>query len=94
MDSCDTDGSSEACAEAIRFALSQMFGEEYISNMLAGQATDSGGGGAGNSFYKELTKLNLTSSVKAYLKSFCTLYCIQLTLSNPIYKNIGRWRQG
>jgi Na+/glutamate symporter len=85
MDSNDTDGTSMACAHAIGHALSQLFGwEENILAILFGQATDSGGGGTGNSFFKELTKLGLSSSAESYLKSFCTLHCIQLHLQNPI----------
>jgi hypothetical protein len=85
MDSNDTDGTSMACAHAIGHALSQLFGwEENILAILFGQATDSGGGGTDNSFFKELTKLGLSSSAESSLKSFCTLHCIQLHLQNPI----------
>ena len=91
MDSNDTDGTSMACAHAIQHALSQLFGgQENILAILFGQATDSGGGGTGNSFYKELTKLGLSSSAESYLKSFCTLHCIQLTLQNPISRVLGQ----
>jgi hypothetical protein len=69
MDSNDTDGTSMACAHAIRHALSQLFGgEENILAILFGQATDSGGGNTGNLFFKELTKLGLSNSAERYLK--------------------------
>jgi hypothetical protein len=68
MDSKDTDGTSAACAHVIEHALLQLFGgQDNILAMLFGQATDSGGGGTGNSFYKELTKLGLSSAIKSYL---------------------------
>jgi hypothetical protein len=90
MDSNDTDGTSMACAHTIKHALSQLFGgEENTLAILFGQATDSGGGGTGNSFFKELTKLGLLSASESYLKSFCTLHCIQLTLQNPIRQVLG-----
>jgi hypothetical protein len=92
MDSNDTDGTSAVCAHAIEHSLLQLFGgQDNILAMLFGQATDSGGGGTGSSFYKELTKLGLLSAIESYLKSFCTLHCIQLTLQNPISRVL---RQG
>jgi hypothetical protein len=95
MDSNDTDGTSKACAHAIQHALSQLFGgQDNILAILVGQATDSGGGGTGNSFHKELTKLGLSSAVESYLKSFCTLHCIQLTLQNPINRVLGQGGMG
>ena len=79
MDSNDTDGTSKACAHAIQHALSQLFGgQDTILAILFGQATDSGGGRTCSSFHTELTKLGLPSATKSYLKSFCTLHCIQL----------------
>ena len=58
MDSNDTDGTSTACAHAIQHALSQLFGgQDNIEGILVGQATKSDGGGTGNSFYKEISKL-------------------------------------
>jgi hypothetical protein len=90
MDSNDTDGTSKACAVAIQHSLSQLFGgNENNEQMLWGQATDSGGGGTGNSFHAELTKLGLSCLVENYLKTFCTLHCIQLTLGNAINSVLG-----
>jgi hypothetical protein len=81
MESNNTDGMSMACAQAIEHALSQLSGgEENILALPFGQATDSGGGGIGNLFFMELTKMGLSGSAKSSLKSFCTLHCIQLTL--------------
>ena len=63
LDANDTDGTSEKCAKAIRHALQKMFGtgdEGNVSKVLYGQATDSGGGGTGYSFQKELTIQELT----------------------------------
>jgi hypothetical protein len=95
LDSNDTDGTSKACAHAIKHALSQLFGgDDNILAMLLGQATDSGGGGTGNSFYLELSKLGLSSCVESYLKSYCTLHCIQLTLQNPINRVLGQGGMG
>ncbi len=91
MDSNDTDGTSKACAHAIQHALFQLFGgQDNILAILFGQATDSGGGGIGSSFHTELTKLGLSSATESYLKSFCTLHCIQLTLQNPISRVLGQ----
>jgi hypothetical protein len=70
---------------------SQLFGgEENVLAILFGQATDSGGGGTGTSFYKGLTKLGLSSFSESYLKAFYTLHCIQLTLQNPISRVLGQ----
>jgi hypothetical protein len=91
MDSNDTDGTSKACAHAIQHALFQLFGgQDNILAILFGQATDSGGGGTGSSFHTELSKLGLSSATESYLKSFCTLHCIQLTLQNPISRVLGQ----
>jgi hypothetical protein len=91
LDANDTDGTSEKCAKAIRHALQKMFGrgKENVSQVLYGQATDSGGGGMGVSFHNQLTKQGLTCPSGDYLISFCTLHCIQLTLSNPIHHVLG-----
>jgi hypothetical protein len=91
MDSNDTDGTSKACAHAIQHALFQFFGgQDKILAILFGQTTDSGGGRTGSSFHTELTKLGLSSATESYLKSFCTLHCIQLTLQNPISQVLGQ----
>jgi hypothetical protein len=92
MDSNDTDGTSKACAaHAIQHALFQLFGgQDNILAILFGQATESGGGGTGSSLHTELTKLRLSSATESYLKSFCTLHCIQLTLQNPISQVLGK----
>jgi hypothetical protein len=66
MDSNDTDGTSTACAHAIEHTLLQLFGgQDNILAILFGHATDSGGGGTGNLFYKELTKLGLWSAIES-----------------------------
>jgi hypothetical protein len=88
----DTDGTSEKCAKAIRHALFKMFGgthEDTLAAVLYGQATDSGGGGVGYSFRKELMLQGITCQMKEYLVSFCKLHRIQLTLSNSIQHILG-----
>jgi hypothetical protein len=95
MDSNDTDGMSKACAVAIQHSLSQPFGgDKHIEQMMWGQAMDSGGGSTGNSFHAEPTKLGLSCSVENYLKTFCTLHCIQLALGNVINRVLGHGGMG
>lgn len=89
IDTDDSDGHSDKCAMAIKHSLVKMFGEENVENILHGQMTDSGGGGTGNSFHRELSALSLTRSEENYVQAFCTLHCIQLTLSAPVKDCIG-----
>mgnify|MGYP002812481187 CR=1 FL=1 len=90
LDANDTDGTSEKCAKAIRHALLKMFGtNDNLAIVLHGQATDSGGGGTGYHFLKQLAIQQLTCELEEYLTAFCTLHCLQLTLSNPIQHVLG-----
>jgi hypothetical protein len=91
LDSEDSDGHSNECADAIRHSLSKFFGDnEKIIAVLNGQATDSGGGGVGKSLYENLEELNLCIPSEGYLMSFCTLHCLQLTLANAILTVLGK----
>jgi hypothetical protein len=71
LDANDTDGTRKKCAKAIWHVLQKMFrrGEENVSQVLYGQATDSGGGGTGVSFHNKLTKQGLTCPSGDYLVS-------------------------
>jgi hypothetical protein len=89
LDANDTDGTSEKCAKAIRHALLKMFGtNDNLAIVLHGQATDSGGGGTGYHFLKQLAIQQLTCELEEYLTAFCTLHCLQLT------KNITKQASG
>ena len=91
LDSEDSDGHSNECADVIRHSLSKFFGDkEKIVAVLNGQATDSGGGGVGKSLYENLEELNLCIPSDGYLMSFCTLHCLQLTLANAILTVLGK----
>jgi hypothetical protein len=60
LDSEDSDGHSNECADAIRHSLSKFFGgDDTIIAVLNGQMTDSGGGGVGKSLYDHLEELSL-----------------------------------
>jgi hypothetical protein len=85
LDTEDTDGHSNECADAIKHSLLNFFGsEDSISAVLYGQMTDSGGGGVGKSLYLHLDKRSLCTPANEYLTGFCTLHCLQLLLANGI----------
>ena len=89
LDSDAYDGSSEHCAKAVRHALVKLFGPDNVDNILSGQITDSGGGGTGKSFHRELAALKLTAMPDIYLVGYCTLHCIQLTLPSAFKHVLG-----
>ena len=64
-------------------------GNEEAEEVLWGQCTDSGGGGTGTSFSSAMRDEKLTVSSDQYLTSFCTLHCLQLTISTPIKTILG-----
>ena len=89
LDTDDSDGSSSDCANAIRHALIKIFGRDNVDFILQGQMTDSGGGGTGLSFHRTLQNQGITTNDANYLVGYCTLHCIQLTLSTPVKHVIG-----
>ena len=91
LDTDDSDGKSADGAAAVKHALQRMFGSHNraTEGMITGQATDSGGGGTGQSFHRQLHALGLTAPVESYTFSYCSLHCIQLTLSNAIKFYLG-----
>jgi hypothetical protein len=93
LDTEDSNGHSNECADTIRHSLSKFFGgEETIVAVLNGQTTDSGGEGMGKSLYENLEELNLCIPGDGYLMGFCTLHCLQLTLTNTILTVLGKGR--
>ena len=77
LDTDDSDGSSSDCANAIRHALIKIFGRDNVDFILQGQMTDSGGGGTGLSFHRNLQNQGITTNNANYLVGYCTLHCIQ-----------------
>ena len=61
LDSDDYDGPSEDCPKVARHALVKLFGSENVDNILSRHKTDSGGGGTGKSFHRELAALSVTA---------------------------------
>ena len=74
-----SEGSSAACGCAIEHSLQKLY---TPMSTLAGQSTDSGGGGVLEGLATELKKRDLCEDV--YHVANCTLHAIQLTLSNPV----------
>ena len=75
LDSEDSDGHSNECADAIRHSLSKFFGgKESIVAVLNGQTTDSSGGGVKKSLYENLEEINLCIPSDGYLIGFA--HCI------------------
>jgi hypothetical protein len=94
LDSEDSDGHSNECANVIHHSLSKFFGgEEMIIAVLNGQMTDSRYGGVGKSLYENLEELNLCIPGDGYLMGFCTLHCMQLALANAILTVLGKARK-
>ena len=83
LDIDGSEGTSEACADAIQHSLKKI--NDVIK--LLGQCTDSGGGGVLDSLADELRTRHLTQ--ENYLISACTLYALQLALANPVKKTFG-----
>jgi hypothetical protein len=91
LDTEDTDGHSNECADAIKHSLLKIFGsEDKIIAVLYGQMTDSGGGGVGRSLYVHLDKHSLCIPGNEYLTGYCTLHCLQLTIANGILTVLGK----
>ena len=61
---------------------------------LSGQCTDAGGGGVGESLFKELQKVERVLDGSTYLAPTCSLHAHQLNLANPIKKLIGEGALG
>jgi hypothetical protein len=81
-------GSSSACAEAIDHSLQKLI----AVLLLAGQSTDSGGGGVLEDLAKYLAEQKVTQ--KIYWVASCTLHAIQLALSNPVKRAFKEGKLG
>jgi len=77
-----SDGTSEDCAIAIKHSLLKL-GEL----LLAGQATDSGGGGVLEGLANELSKLNLCAA--DCVIAACSIHALQLQLANAAKQVLG-----
>ena len=80
-------GSSNECALALKHSMKKLTGEETLTVKLAGQMTDSGGGGTLESVAKELKVLGLQNDI--YSIGSCTLHLLQLALATPMKKAFG-----
>ena len=80
-------GSSNECALALKHSMKKLTGEETLTVKLAGQMTDSGGGGTLESVAKELKALGLQNDI--YSIGSCTLHLLQLALATPMKKVFG-----
>ena len=74
-----SEGDSKGCANAIQFSLKKL---SWAIEQIAGQITDSGGGGVLESLAKHLENLGLCTEF--YQVAACSLHGIQLVLSNPV----------
>ena len=90
LDTDDCDGSSHDCARAVHHALEKLFGNDNASHILYGRTTDSGDGGTGLSFHRELADFLLTADDGLYLVNISPLHCVQLTLSGTITTVLGQ----
>jgi len=63
LDNDKVGGTSRDCALAIKHSLIAFYGEEDAKSSLWGQCTDSGGGGIGKSFSKELNNEETLSTI-------------------------------
>ena len=88
IDTEESDASSHDCGNAINHALKKVLGDKR-NGILYGQNTDSGGGGTGKSLQRELTSHGVTAQPEIYLTAYCTLHCVQLTISNAVENVIG-----
>ena len=78
----DADGSgnsSEECAQAIENSLKKVRGSVKV---LAGQTTDSGGGGVLHSLKKWLREVGLVDP-EIYYVAPCSLHALQISFANP-----------
>ena len=71
-------GNTQGCADAIKYSLQKL----HSVLKLAGQLTDSGGGGVLEDLGRALKDRNLCEDF--YAVANCTLHAIQLALSNPV----------
>jgi hypothetical protein len=86
-----SEGTLEGCAEAIKHLMKKL-NHTIALLILTGRTTDSGGGGVLESLMSELNKRNLCTLT--CLVASCTLHAIQITLANPVKKDIGRRQIG
>ena len=68
-------------------------GEERLTVKIAGQMTDSGGGGTLESVTAEIRLLSVVNFL-VYSVGSCTLHFLQLSLSTPMKKVYGDGGQG
>jgi hypothetical protein len=72
---CDySESSSEGCSKGVLHSIQNFFGEGEYENCLFGQITDSGGGGTGRSFHKELRARELCCPPNIYQTAHCTFF--------------------
>ena len=79
-----SEGTTEACADAIAFSLKKLGG----NLKLQGQTTDSGGGGVLDGLASALTTRHQLCR-RNYLTASCSLYNLQTSVKNPIVTTIG-----
>jgi len=82
-------GTTEACALAIQASMNKLkANDEDTTHLLAGQSTDSGGGGVLESLHEEMKALGLCW-LHNYLIANCCIHGLQLQLSNGIKEALG-----
>ena len=79
-----SEGTTEACADAIAFSLRKLGG----NLMLQGQTTDSGGGGVLDGLATALSTRHQLCR-RNYLTASCSLHNLQTSVKNPIVLTIG-----
>jgi len=84
-------GCSVECAQAIRSSMNKLKAQDDIdTHLLAGQTTDSGGGGVLDNLAKKLHAIDhLCVPLKDYLVANCTIHALQLQISNAIRTTFG-----
>jgi hypothetical protein len=89
LDCDDTDVTGEACcASTIKHSLDA---NDMVVSVLNGQMTESRGGrGTRKQFHKSLCALRLCEDMVACLVGYCTLHCLQLTISNAMITVLGK----
>jgi len=82
-------GKTGECALAIQASMNKLKShDDALTHLLAGQSTDSGGGGALENLADEMRALNLLW-LHNYLVANCTIHALQLQLNNGIRAALG-----
>ena len=79
-----SEGTMEACADAIAFSLKKLGG----NLKLQGLTTDSGGGGVLDGLASAITRRHQLCH-QSYLTASCSLHNLQTLVKNPIVTTIG-----